>query len=407
MIAPTQVVTPTEVPVPNPRRASFRCLLVLALASLACGPPPASPPPEPAVESPPPVRDHFKYVAVDGAIHVHDMNDRHRHVKTLHVPELKKPRGIAAHAGTARLYLPFWGDRGRKLGRRVGYVLCYDLVRERVAWLRDYEPSIDSLEVTPDGTTLYMPSGEERDEGDWLVIDAATGDVVERIPVHAGAHNTIMSPGGERVYMTCIKSNQMYVGDTRTNEVIRTIGPFGSGIRPFAINRAETLAVVNVDFLSGFEVADLVSGKVLHRVQVEGYPWVDPKLPRTQSHGVTMTPDEREVWVVDDHNRHVHVFDITGLPEQAPVQVASIDVKVRRKPKISPKWINVSRDGRLVHVSTGAIIDRATRKILTRVAQSRYFVEIVFENGRPVEAFSRYGNGHGAPPPASATTTGE
>jgi sugar lactone lactonase YvrE len=159
-------------------------------------------------------------------------------------------------------------------------------------------------------------------------------------------------------------------------------------------------ALVNVDFLSGFEVADLAARKVIHRVQVQGFPWEDPKEDgATQSHGVALSPDEREAWVVDAWNRHVHVFDVSRLPA-SPVQIASVDVTppperfAADDRKSLPKWINFSRDGRYVHVSNGAIIDPAGRRIVKWIDPSRYFVEIHFRKGDPVAAFLRYGVGY-------------
>lgn len=56
----------------------------------------------------------------------------------------------------------------------------------------------------------------------------------------------------------------MRVVDTKTNTVVREVGPFGDGIRPFTINGKETMTFVNVDDLLGFEVGDLKSGKNWH-----------------------------------------------------------------------------------------------------------------------------------------------
>jgi DNA-binding beta-propeller fold protein YncE len=245
------------------------------------------------------------------------------------------------------------------------------------------------MAITPDGKTIYMPCGEERKDCNfWFVLNAATGKIKTKIPVYKNTHNTIVGLNGERVYMASLKYNYLSVADTKTNRVIQKIGPFGSSIRPFTINGAETLAFVNVDFLSGFEVGDITTGKKLYRVQVEGFPWEDPKLPLTQSHGVALTPDEKEVWVVDGHNHYLHVFDVTGLPNSAPKQVASIPLTDR------PRWINVSRDGRFAHVSTGEIVSTKTRKTVAKVALSKHYLQIDFAGNVPVQAYSRYGVGY-------------
>ena len=45
--------------------------------------------------------------------------------------------------------------------------------------------------------------------------------------------------------------------------------------KPFTINAAQTLCFVNVNDLLGFEVGDLKTGKMLHRVEVTGYAVAD------------------------------------------------------------------------------------------------------------------------------------
>src|SRR5947199_306184 len=82
---------------------------------------------------------------------------------------------------------------------------------------------------------------------------------------------------------------------------------------------AKTLCFVNVNGLLGFEIGDLTTGKKLHRVEVEGYKQGKTKRHGCPSHGVGLTPDEKEVWVCDAANSHLHVFDNTVMP---PKQIA-------------------------------------------------------------------------------------
>ena len=336
----------------------------------------------------------YSFVIVDGEIRVYDIDRGHVLVKKVAIPDryvMSGIRGVAAHAPSRRLYVSFWGDG---IPERRGYLLAYDLERDVVEWRRAYEPSIDSLAVTPDGRKLYMPCGEERSNCDhWFVLDAATGDELGRIPMHVGTHNTVVSQDGRHAYLASLKHDRLAVVDTESDRIIRWIGPFGDSIRPFTVTRAGDLVFVNVDFLSGFEVGDLRTGEPLHRVAVRGFPLKPddyPELPITQSHGIALTPDERELWVVDSFYKFLHVFDVTGLPDVAPRQVADIALTD------DPKWINFTRDGRYAHVSTGEIVDARTRRVVALTEKSRYFVQIDWEAGNPERAYSRYGLGYGA-----------
>ena len=267
--------------------------------------------------------------------------------------------------------------------------MAYDLVRDRVIWSRNYR--VDSFALTPDGRKIYAPCGEGRDCDYWYVLDARTGDELGRIKMHVGAHNTIASLDGDRVYLASAKYDRLAIIDPSTDRIIHWIGPFRNSIRPFTINRDQTLAFVTVDFLSGFEVGSINTGAKLYTVEVKGFPvapdqW--PTLPITQSHGIALTPDEQELWVADDVYDQLHVFDVSGLPDARPRQIADIALGS------SPKWINFTRDGHYAHISTGEIIDRRTRKVVASVQPSRQYVQIDWAAGEPVRAYSRYGLGY-------------
>src|SRR4029078_8807872 len=86
-----------------------------------------------------------------------------------------------------------------------------------------------------------------------------------------------------------------------------------ASIRPFTVNGKQTLCFVNVNELLGFEVGDLTTGKKLHRVEVPGFRKGPVKRHGCPSHGIGLTPDEKELWVVDAYNERVHVFDATAM----------------------------------------------------------------------------------------------
>jgi DNA-binding beta-propeller fold protein YncE len=222
-------------------------------------------------------------------------------------------------------------------------------------------------------------------------VDALTGEVIKKLVPNSGAHNTIYSLNGKHAYLAGLKSPLLRVTDTKTHTIVREIGPFSHSIRPFTINHDQSLVYVNVNELLGFEIGDLRTGKMLHRVEVAGVQKGPPKRHGCPSHGVGLTPDEREVWVCDAFNESMHVFDNTVMP---PKQIASI--KLREQ----PGWITFSLDGRLAYPSTGEVIDVKTKKIIAaltdetgRQVHSEKVVEIVFANGKPVRAGDQFGLG--------------
>jgi hypothetical protein len=126
-------------------------------------------------------------------------------------------------------------------------------------------------------------------------------------------------------------------------------------------------------------------------VEVEGFKPGKVKRHGCPSHGVGLTPDEKELWVCDAANERVHVFDATVMP---PKQIAS--VKLREQ----PGWVTFSLDGRYAYPSTGDVIDTKTKKIVFRLTDekgrevhSEKVVEIVLIDGVPVRVGDQFGLG--------------
>jgi hypothetical protein len=162
-------------------------------------------------------------------------------------------------------------------------------------------------------------------------------------------------------------------------------------VRPFTINSAETLCFVNVNELLGFEIGDLKTGKMLHRVEVSGYDKGPVKRHGCPSHGIGLTPDEKELWLADGANERMHIFDATVMP---PKQIATIKLRDQ------PGWVTFSMDGRYAYPSTGEVIETKTRQIVAalsdekgRQVQSEKVVEVVMADGKAVRTGDQFGIG--------------
>jgi len=222
-------------------------------------------------------------------------------------------------------------------------------------------------------------------------VDALTGDIIKKIVTRSGAHNTIIGLDGKHAYLAGLKSPILRVTDVNTHEVIRKVGPLGNVIRPFTVNGRGTLCLVNVNELLGFEIGDLNTGKMLHRVEVEGFKKGPTKRHGCPSHGIGLTPDEKEIWLTDATNSRLHIFDNTVAP---PKQLASIEVRDQ------PGWITFSIDGRYAYPSTGDVIEVKTRRIVAGLkdekgadVQSEKMIEIDFNGGQPARTGDQFGLG--------------
>src|SRR5262245_14879132 len=288
-------------------------------------------------------------------------------------------KGIAAHAETARLYV--------STSRRVA---AYDLLTDKLRREQSYDSrGTDRIALSPDGKTLFAP---ELGAPKWMVADAATGAPITTIDKPGNPHNTQYSDDGRFVYFEAEGNTRtMSVVDASTRTIVKEIGPFGNMVRPFTINGRQTLLFANITYFLGFEVADLSNGKILYHVEVPG---VTPGRSPTHgipSHGIAMTQDESEIWIADNANNYLRVFDATVMP---PVMKTS--VKVRDE----PGWITFGIDGRLAYPSTGDVVDVKTKAIVATLqdesganAESEKLLEIDFAGGKPVTAGDQFGKG--------------
>jgi hypothetical protein len=294
--------------------------------------------------SEPGIRDDLHYGGA--GILVFDIDNGHKFVRRIETPASRLPKpenvkGICASAATGRLYLS-----------TLKHLYCFDLKTDQPLWDKMLPGGCDRMSITPDGKTLYVPSFEGPH---WNIVDGGNGEVLGKIEPKSGSHNTVCSLDGARVYCAGLHSPLLTVVDTSTREVAGTVGPFAAPIRPFTVNGRRTLVFVTINGLLGFEIGDLSTGKKLYRVEVTGFKQGPVLRHGCPSHGVGLTPDERELWVCDAFNRRLHVFDATVMP---PKQVTSIELRDE------PGWVTFSLDGRYAYPSSGEVIDTHSKKIL-------------------------------------------
>src|SRR6202022_3716491 len=105
----------------------------------------------------------------------------------------------------------------------------------------------------------------------------------------------------------------------------------------------------------GLGVRDLGTGAIVGHVEVPGVTAGKSPTHGIPSHGIAMTQDETEIWIADNANNYLRVFDATVMP---PTVKAS--VKVRDE----PGWITFGIDGKLAYPSTGDVVDARSKQIV-------------------------------------------
>jgi DNA-binding beta-propeller fold protein YncE len=346
---------------------------------------------------------HLEYVVDNGAIFVYDIDHGQALVRQLPLPWLKGVRGVAVSTRDPTLFLSYGGDGGNAGN---GSLAAYDLRGDRILWNRSYGTGVDSFALTPNGRMIYLPTGELSSGHEWLVIDARTGDRTATIHGGRGPHNTIVSLDGAFAYLGGRTDSHLYVVRTRDNRIVRRVGPLKPGLRPFTINGRHTLAFTTASRFLGFQVSSLVTGRLLYTVGVRGFRVAPSFSLSTPSHGISLSPGERELYLVDAANSFVHVFDVHRGGRARPTLEASIKLEHPFTGNETPcvgdcardGWLQHDRSGRYVYVGdSGDVIDTRSRRIVAfhpALRETRKMLEIDWRDGRVVATTSRSGLGY-------------
>jgi DNA-binding beta-propeller fold protein YncE len=319
----------------------------------------------------------------DGSVHVYDIDDGHREIDSYPTFQgVIETRGACAIAQTGMLYLAHLRDGG-------GFIDAVDIMRRSVVWTHRYEPSVDRLSCSHDGTKVWLPTNEGFTDDTLLVIDAKSGDLVTKVHVSPRPHDALESLDGERVYLETKTSNVVTKIDGASSVVVGRIGPFADILGPFTFDAHETRLYANVFGVNGFQVADMTAGAVMATASIPE----EGAAPGTlNQHGLALSPDETEVWVNDGLGKKqlVHVFDVTVTP---PLWKRAVEIDFQ-----DPHWVTFSIAGDFAYVAGPKlggrglnVIDAKSYVHVVTLGPSEDVFEVDLDHG----AVSRVGNQYG------------
>src|SRR5262249_26463922 len=211
--------------------------------------------------------------------------------------------------------------------------------------------------VTPDGKWVAVPI---RDSDRVDLVDVALGKVVKSLPVKV-PHNCYNARRNDHVWVTSMGDSTVHQIDLKTLTYLATI-PVGGVPRPLAVTRDEKTLYCELSDLHGFVVADVPGRKVIRKVELPSLP-PDVKfpVPHTPSHGLELTPDEKELWATSCGTDTVYVYDTAGKKIVGKVRTGK-----------GPAWLTFSPDGKHCCVSNVlsddvSIIDASKRQEVARI----------------------------------------
>jgi YVTN family beta-propeller protein len=219
------------------------------------------------------------------------------------------------------------------------------------------------IDITPDGRWIYVaialswtdlsefPQIKAAPSGGVDVIDTASLQNVKTIPLKGGIHDLNVTPDGKYVLAGASRgakpaANSMFVIDTRTNEVARTV-PMSPSPSPMAVTKNPDGSTDKVyaqnGGLNGFAVLDFATGVRTNQIKL---PDIAPDKQNSVggpsvSHGIAVTSDQKTLLVNSRLNSTLYAY---SLPDLTLLGGAALGGK-------GAGWLTISRDDKTAYVA--------------------------------------------------------
>jgi YVTN family beta-propeller protein len=259
-----------------------------------------------------------------------------------------QPHGLCAPADGRRLFTTIESEHTLKI---------IDTATGRIAATIPVTGKPNECASTPDGRYVGVPI---RDGDAVDIVDTAAAKVVKTLPVKT-PHNCYNSGSNDDLYVSSMGSDEIDRIDLRKMEFSARI-PVGGIPRPYAVANDEKRLYTALTGLHGFAIADIPAQKLIGKVELPPAPPLDcPLEVNTPTHGLALTPDDRQLWVTSLADGGVYVWDVASRKTSPMIRVGKC-----------PNWISVSPDGRYVAVSNSddndaSIVDAHTHRELARL----------------------------------------
>jgi DNA-binding beta-propeller fold protein YncE len=301
-------------------------------------------------------------------------------------------RGADVDVATSTLFFAHGGTADHQTGG----LLSWNLLTNKKQYDVRYRHGIDQL-AYGDGK-VYMPSGESTTDHNVYVIDAKTGAETGVMQSGFHPHNVLYRNGHE--YVAAMDDTYLYTHGIGAGKVGPSPAPH-IGVRPFTINGSETRAYLTWTEYRGFSVGDIQTGQIIKSVNFGPIPagW-----GLGASHGISLAPDNSEVYVLDTPNNQVRVYDASDDPQlRATITLTHTIHGGTESPCahtcFKSGWLTHTRDGKFVLVGdAGDVIDTTTHTVvhnIPRLQSARHgFIEVDWKNGAVVGTATHFGMGY-------------
>jgi YVTN family beta-propeller protein len=191
------------------------------------------------------------------------------------------------------------------------------------------------IDITPDGKRIYVaiaqswtdlsefPQIKAAPSGGVDVIDTDSLTNIKTIALKGGVHDLNVTPDGKYVLAGASRgarpaANAMYVIDTKTNDVARTVS-ISPSPSPMAITKnpdgSTDKVYAQLGGFNGFIVVDFATGVTSNRIKL---PDIAPEKqtpagPPAASHGIAVTADQKTLLVNSRLNSALYAYSLPDL----------------------------------------------------------------------------------------------
>jgi YVTN family beta-propeller protein len=234
----------------------------------------------------------------------------------------------------------------------------------------------NNIAVTRDGGRVIICIATNT--GGLDIVNTKSLMVTKTIPLDARMHNVYVTPDGKYAYAGSVRMKFLTVVDLKTEEVAWDV-KFDKGVRPMTLETAPdgstSRIFIQLSDLSGFAVVDFAQRKEVARIQFPDQPsgyGIAEGRTGTPSHGMSVAPDNKSLWVTSVFANAVFVYSLPELKLRGHVALPDLRLPGRAPIGALPNWTTFTPDGKYLYVANSAIrsvsvIDTQAMKVVANV----------------------------------------
>jgi YVTN family beta-propeller protein len=255
------------------------------------------------------------------------------------------------------------GARARNVGES-GELIAVDTQTDKELWRMELDGMPHHMAISNDGKRAFIPYYNSW----WVaVVDLEKKSLIKKIWIGNGGHGTELSADGKRLYVGSMMNDSLTVIDTDKLEVAK-VYHFRDGVRPFAFPKDESVLYVQQSWLHGFIKVDPSTDQqtTIHLPDLGKKVPPPSAYPHNMNHGIGLTPDEKQLWVVGSVLNFVAVYEHPSLKHVANIPVGK-----------DPNALVFSGDGNYAYVSNRqgddlSVINVKTYQKIKRIPLGKY-----------------------------------